>query len=117
MEALIVDDQPSALMLMRAILDRAGYHVVECSHGEKAIDELSTGHFDLVIMDLNLPDISGMEVLQSPELAPRPCVGCCPLNLTHRWWCATRTRCSATCCRTALITGARCYAVHRGCTR
>jgi len=72
MDALIVDDQPSALMLMRAILDRAGYHVVECSRGESAISELAKGRFDLVIMDLNLPDISGVDVLQSPTLAPRP---------------------------------------------
>jgi LuxR family transcriptional regulator len=57
---------------MRAILDRAGYHVVECSRGETAINELAKGGFDLVIMDLNLPDISGVDVLQSPELAPKP---------------------------------------------
>jgi len=71
-DALIVDDQPSTLLLMRAILDRAGYHVVECSRGENAIRELSSGNFDLVVMDLNLPDISGVDVLRSPELAPKP---------------------------------------------
>lgn len=69
--ALIVDDQPSTLMLMHAILDRAGYSVVECSRGQTAIEALSEDDYDLVVLDINLPDISGMDVLQSPQLVPR----------------------------------------------
>ncbi|MGH8042756.1 MAG: response regulator [Rudaea sp.] len=68
MNALVVDDQPSTLMLIRAILDHVGYHVVECSNGQSAIDALLTDHFDLVILDLNLPDISGVDLLRSPRL-------------------------------------------------
>lgn len=69
--ALIVDDQPSTLMLMHAILDHAGYHVVECSRGQRAIEALSADEYDFVVLDLNLPDISGMDLLQSPQLMPR----------------------------------------------
>lgn len=69
MNALIVDDQPSTLMLMQAILNRAGYTVEECTRGEGAIDALSTKEFDLVILDINLPDISGVDLLRDSRLA------------------------------------------------
>lgn len=69
MKALIVDDQPSTLILIRGLLDRAGYSAVECSEGQAAINALSDGaHYDLAVLDLNLPDISGIDVLRSPQL-------------------------------------------------
>jgi two-component system, sensor histidine kinase RpfC len=71
-QVLLVDDQPSTLLLMRAIFERAGYHVVECLTGLAAVAALSTGRFDLVILDLNLPDISGTDLLQSSWLASTP---------------------------------------------
>lgn len=69
LKVLLVDDQPSTLLLMRAIFERAGYHVVECLTGLTAVDALSTGHFDLVILDLNLSDMSGVELMRSSWLA------------------------------------------------
>jgi DNA-binding NarL/FixJ family response regulator len=69
---LLVDDQPSTLLLMRAIFERAGYHVVGCLSGQTAIDALLTGNFDLVILDVNLSDMSGMDLLQSSSLASVP---------------------------------------------
>jgi len=69
---LLVDDQPSTLLLMRAIFERAGYSAVECLSGMAAADALSTDQFDLVILDLNLLDMSGMELLRSSWLASVP---------------------------------------------
>ena len=69
---LLVDDQPSTLLLMHAMLDRAGYNVVERSTGQGAIDALSSDHYDLLILDLNLPDMSGLELLRSPQLPKLP---------------------------------------------
>lgn len=69
---LLVDDQPSTLFLMRAMLERAAYAVVECLHGETAIDMLSNRDFDLVILDLNLSDMSGVALLRSSRLASAP---------------------------------------------
>ena len=70
--ALVVDDQPSTLLLVHAMLDRAGYNVVERATGESAIDALSSDPYDLVILDLNLPDMSGLDVLRSPRLRKLP---------------------------------------------
>lgn len=70
--ALVVDDQPSTLLLMHVMLERAGFRVVECRTGQAAIDALSTHRFDLVVLDLNLPDMSGLDVLRSLRLAKMP---------------------------------------------
>lgn len=63
--ALIVDDQPSTLMLIRAMLDRAGFHVDECADGKHAIEALAREKYDLLVLDLNLPDIFGLDLLRS----------------------------------------------------
>lgn len=70
--ALVVDDQPSTLLLMHAMLDRAGYNVVERATGAAAIDALSSEQYDLVILDLNLSDMSGLDLLRSPRLRKMP---------------------------------------------
>ena len=70
--ALIVDDQPSTLLLIHAMLDRAGYNVVERASGQAAIDALASEHYDLLILDLNLPDMSGLDLLRSSALPKLP---------------------------------------------
>lgn len=70
--ALVVDDQPSTLMLVHAMLERAGFLVEECASGGKALDALSREHYDLVVLDLNLPDMSGLDLLRSPRLKKLP---------------------------------------------
>jgi DNA-binding NarL/FixJ family response regulator len=68
----LVDDQPSTLLLMRAIFERAAYRVVECSTGLKAIEALLTNKFDLMILDVNLSDMSGLDLLRSAQVASTP---------------------------------------------
>jgi len=70
--ALVVDDQPSTLLLIHAMLDRAGYNVVERATGEAAIDALSSEQYDLLILDLNLSDMSGIDLLRNPRLRKVP---------------------------------------------
>lgn len=63
-QVLVVDDQPSTVMLLHAILGRAGYRVDECGSGREAIDALSRGRYDLIVLDLNLPDMSGLDLMR-----------------------------------------------------
>jgi DNA-binding NarL/FixJ family response regulator len=72
--AIVVEDQPSTLLLMHAMLERAGYHVVGCPTGQLALDALASNQYDLLVLDLNLPDMSGLDLLRSPRLTKLPAV-------------------------------------------
>ena len=59
---LVVDDEPAMLRVLRAALDARGYHVRTAMTGQRAIDDVATDAPDLVMLDLGLPDIDGVEV-------------------------------------------------------
>ncbi|ALM51693.1 response regulator [Halomonas huangheensis] len=58
---LIVDDGPVNLMLARQVLEREGYGVITATSGTEAIELLDTQVVDLILMDIVLPDIDGVE--------------------------------------------------------
>jgi len=60
---LVVDDQVSVLRTVGENLRRRGYAVELATTGAQALAHMEHGHADAVILDLGLPDISGMEVL------------------------------------------------------
>ena len=60
--ALIVDDEPQILMIMRFALETAGFDIVEANDGAKAWSAFTSATFDLVLLDLMLPGIDGIEV-------------------------------------------------------
>jgi two-component system KDP operon response regulator KdpE len=59
---LIVDDEPEIRRFLRASLKIHQHEVIEADSGTKAISEIRNHNPDLIILDLGLPDISGMEV-------------------------------------------------------
>ena len=59
---LVVDDEPQILRVMRASLPIRGYEVLTASTAEEALDQLSKQVPDLVILDLAMPEMSGLEV-------------------------------------------------------
>ncbi len=64
---LIVDDEPSMRQVLRIVLRPEGYDVVVASNGAEALDVLRTGPVDLVLSDLRMPDMSGVEVLRAAK--------------------------------------------------
>ena len=60
-KVLIVDDGPVNLMLAREVLERRGVEVVTATRGEEALERLAAVAVDLVLMDIVLPDIDGVE--------------------------------------------------------
>ncbi len=68
---LVVDDEPRLLMLLERLLSAANYQVTAASTGSKGLREAKTGRYDLIILDLMLPDLSGETVLDQ-LLAARP---------------------------------------------
>jgi DNA-binding response OmpR family regulator len=62
---LIVDDEPSLIKGLRFNLEQQdGYTVDEALDGEQALDMFAAGKYDLILLDLMLPKIDGMEVCQ-----------------------------------------------------
>ena len=59
---LVVDDEPQIRRALRLVLRANGYEVTDVPAGEAALDALATAEFDLMILDLMLPDIDGVEV-------------------------------------------------------
>ena len=59
---LVVDDDPKAVELVRLYLDRDGYRVLTAYDGTEALRLARETHPDLVILDLMLPGINGLEV-------------------------------------------------------
>jgi two-component system KDP operon response regulator KdpE len=59
---LIVDDERAIRRYLRAVLSTQGYEVVEAATGEEALSAIVAGHPDLIILDLGLPDMDGIEV-------------------------------------------------------
>lgn len=69
---LIVDDDLSILGVVAEVLEDDGYDVTTASSGEDAIDLLSNDQFALVMSDIRLPGINGVEVLENvKKISPR----------------------------------------------
>jgi DNA-binding response OmpR family regulator len=62
---LVVDDEPAIRLLCAVNLGLAGYHVAEAENGQAALDLVRAQTFDLVLLDVMLPDIGGHEVLKT----------------------------------------------------
>ncbi len=61
---LVVDDEKNIRRAMRMVLEGAGLRVQDAADGESALDFLAAGGVDLVILDVKLPKMSGLEVLE-----------------------------------------------------
>ncbi|MGB3222726.1 MAG: response regulator, partial [Desulforhopalus sp.] len=59
---LVVEDEADIQQLVSYNLIRAGFHVTCADSGEEALERLRTEQIDCVLLDLNLPGISGLDV-------------------------------------------------------
>ncbi|MDH3679056.1 MAG: response regulator transcription factor [Acidimicrobiia bacterium] len=62
MRILVVEDEPDLSAALSASLRREGYAVDVADDGQSALDRLAVNSYDLVTLDLNLPDIDGREI-------------------------------------------------------
>ena len=64
-KVLVVDDEPKIVELVKLYLERDGYRVIEARDGEGALAAFHRERPDLVVLDLMLPGIDGLEVCRS----------------------------------------------------
>lgn len=60
---LIVEDDPNTRMFTSINLSTRGYNVVEASDGREGVDKLRRDNPDVVLLDIRLPEVSGLEIL------------------------------------------------------
>src|SRR6187549_273010 len=63
-QILVVDDEPNLRRVLSAQLERDGYDVRTAEDGEQALVVLKEHHLDLIITDLRMPKLDGMELLR-----------------------------------------------------
>ena len=61
---LIIDDEAAIRQTLTRILRRAGFEVTSAESGNEALDYLRKQEFDLVYLDIRMPDMSGLEALE-----------------------------------------------------
>jgi len=70
---LVVDDEETVRNLLQRILEGAGYHVTAVASGKEALYKVSLGEAEVVLLDIKMPEMSGIEVLgkltaESPDI-------------------------------------------------
>jgi CheY-like chemotaxis protein len=79
---LIVDDMAETRRLMRRVLERDRFRVIEAASGEDALRMVRSSRPQIVVLDLRLPQMSGFDVArelrsyEDPELARTPLLAC-----------------------------------------
>src|SRR4029450_5072295 len=64
---LVVDDERSMRELLSIVLRREGYDVTLAENGRRAIELLERGRFDLLVSDIKMPDMTGVDVLRAAK--------------------------------------------------
>jgi CheY-like chemotaxis protein len=67
---LVVDDEPDILESIKMLVETMGYEVETTEDGDKAIDMLKKEKFDLVLLDMLMPKISGIKTLEKIRANP-----------------------------------------------
>ncbi|MBC7793804.1 MAG: response regulator, partial [Clostridia bacterium] len=62
--ALIVDDESNLRKVLSALLTRDGHTTIAAASGEEAVTTLKTKPFDIVITDMRMPGMSGLDLLE-----------------------------------------------------
>ncbi len=65
LEVLLVEDNPVNQELAERLLKKRGYHVTLANNGEEAVDCFEKSHFDIILMDMQMPVMDGLEAAES----------------------------------------------------
>src|SRR3990170_2694777 len=65
---LVVDDEAGIALLCNRILSRAGYEVTSLTDPRVAFEHLQKGHFDLLLVDIRMPEVDGFDVISRAQI-------------------------------------------------
>jgi two-component system, chemotaxis family, chemotaxis protein CheY len=64
-QILVVDDSITMRLFYRSVLETAGFHVDEAANGMEGYERILTHHFDLLIVDVNMPKMDGYTMIRA----------------------------------------------------
>jgi two-component system phosphate regulon response regulator PhoB len=67
---LVVDDNPDAIAIVKSALEARGYTVNTAERGALALSSVDTDRPDVILLDIMMPDMSGLEVLEKLKATP-----------------------------------------------
>jgi CheY-like chemotaxis protein len=65
LNVLLAEDNPINMMLIRELLRRRGHRVTEVANGNAAVEAMRTGRYDLLLTDIHMPGMDGIEAAQA----------------------------------------------------
>jgi len=71
---LVVDDEPQIRRVMRTTLVHEGYEVADARNGTDALERVHSDKFDLILLDINMPGMSGIETCRQIRLSSDACI-------------------------------------------
>jgi DNA-binding NtrC family response regulator len=70
---LVVDDEPTILGILKRVAEKGGFEVQTCTGGPEALEHLKHHHADIAAVDLQMPDVGGIDVLRAIREADPDC--------------------------------------------
>ena len=68
---LYIEDDPANRILVRRVLEAAGYRVLEAENGIRGLEIAQGEHLDAILVDIHMPDMDGFEVMARLRTIPR----------------------------------------------
>lgn len=68
---MVADDSDIIRQLATFVLKKSGYHVIEAVDGQDALDKLGDEHVDMLISDLNMPNMDGIDLTKAIRSTPK----------------------------------------------
>lgn len=76
---LYIEDNPDNMMLVKRALESRGYKLIEATNGETGVATAESKEIDLILLDINLPDIDGYEVARRLRASEKSALAYTPI--------------------------------------
>ena len=73
---VIIEDEKNICSFISRILEPEGYRVITSNTGRDGLQHINSNHPDLILLDLGLPDMDGLDIIQNVEYYPYHCHFC-----------------------------------------